>query len=1670
MKRTFFRSPHRLTSHVALWSSFLHFSGVTSFFTNTPSTSLYADIPDAAQEEYAQQHTINFNGVSAAEVLRFVSKITGANFIFAEEDLQFGVTIVSEEPISAQNILATLIQVLRIHGLKLLEQDGNFLIVKTGIAVNQIPTIVTDGSDDTSSPIVTRIFSIKNMQPVTLASIIKPMTSASSLIEILPDTNKLIVTDITANIEKIFLLIQALDVPNSNLEIESYVTKSVSVEDVISLTKAILAPFLQGNPLLLIPQKQNNTIFIVSTSYLIEQTLSVMEDIDLPAPSNVVGSPSSNNLDIHIYKVLNQTPENLISTLQTFNTADSNLSPTLVQAIQGVRYISNTGSLVFICSTEDWQKIQDILANIDGSPYFGPTGKASFWIYKIQNSSPQQLQSSLKQFASGIQDQTLQDTISSMDVVSDINSIIFNGPQAALTSLQTILPALDVAAVGEQMQLFVYQVQHVPESQIAASLEQLSDTIQSSDFSFAIQNMKWVPSSGSIIFHGTAATIAKLQSILPSLDNVANEGKNGQVYMYKIQVVPEAQIASALNQMANNSQDKALITAIANMQWIQSSNTLVFTGSADVLAKLQNIVPSLDTLASNAKNTQLFMYKIVSASESQLIADLDQMSENIDDQPLISAIASVKWIQSSNTLSFTGTTEAIAKLQNILPYLDVPNNNKNAQFYMYKIETAPEPQIAAALSQMAETVRDPALVSAINSMKWLQSSNTLLFTGSTEAISKLQNILPTLDTITLQNAQANSQFLVYTPKNKKKGELREMIDELAEKLKNSGLQNNPLLLAFDSMDLTANSDSLVFTGDPSSLAQVQTILQNFDTQTVGTPTAQAFIYKPLYASQDQLQNALAQFAQNLDPTNPSDQALAQAIYDAQWSSDSSSFVFKADASTLARLKTALKTLDSPQGLSTTEKGGFYLYVLQYVPGNIILNNITTLAHNLPSSDPNSQAIIKAIQETKWIKDNNSLLITGSPYIIDQVKALIGQFDISSAQPTAPTNSEFFIYKPVNGSAEQVQDMLTDLMENLEASGLSDVALMQTLKTSHLVSSTNTLLFTGTTASLAKLKTLLATIDTNSLNPTPIQTLGETSFLIYKIKQAPSEQLIQALQNFGSQLSSSNIADQELYKCLNSVKWIKDTNSLLFTGPTDTLQKVEALAGKFDLGTIAPPVTRQAPSTFFVYNPQSQAGNELIAILHEFMQNLIRSGVSDPQLFDAINHLKFIEKTNSLIISGDTDSIDRIKALLLQFDVASQDSTNQTGSTEDSANFLIYKLQYHPGADIQLALQKVVASLTQSADTPNTALVDAINSLQWVEVTNSLLGTGDAETLPKVKSLIASLDVPLRQVFIEVLVVETALFNSQNFGLQWGSQFQYLNKTIGAMGNFPTSVTNNNNNSNNPPGTLNLSNPLSFATNTNTPVQGNPNTSTTAVPFSTGFDLGVIGDILFHKGQSFISLGSLLNALQVDNDTTVVMNPKIITQDGHTSSIFVGQNIPFVGSFVSNSSSSTVQSSNIEYRDVGFHLTITPTLGTSNIITLDINQDISEQSGTTTQVQGAQVTGIQTSHTTMNTRVHVPDKHFLVLSGMIQDTKTHFRSGIPCLGGLPVIGALFAENDRANTKSNIIIFLRPFIIDSYADYDRLTADEEALYKEQAALQDLKEEFDAGTEMIKNLHNE
>jgi type III secretion protein C len=98
-------------------------------------------------------------------------------------------------------------------------------------------------------------------------------------------------------------------------------------------------------------------------------------------------------------------------------------------------------------------------------------------------------------------------------------------------------------------------------------------------------------------------------------------------------------------------------------------------------------------------------------------------------------------------------------------------------------------------------------------------------------------------------------------------------------------------------------------------------------------------------------------------------------------------------------------------------------------------------------------------------------------------------------------------------------------------------------------------------------------------------------------------------------------------------------------------------------------------------------------------------------------------------------------------------------------------------------------------------------------------------------------------------------------------------------------------------------------------------------------------------------------------------------------------------------------------------------------------------------------------------VHVPDQHFVVLSGMLQDTKQHFKTGIPCLGGLPIIGLAFSDTERTSNKTNILIFIRPSIVHNMDDLRELTQKQEDKYRELLDRQIDKEDFDKALNILK-----
>ena len=954
------------------------------------------------KNEDEDKYVINFKSVSIVEYLRFVGKIANLNFQYEEGDMTFNITVVSEDPLTVQNILSALIQTLRARGFTLLEQDNTLLITKSN-DINQIATLVTPEhpNNKLDSPIITRVFRIQNASLTSVANIIRPMISKGAMLDVSPETRQLIITDISTNVDKIANLLVTLDSNHSPLDIETFRAHNMSADALIALTRQLVQPFAEENPLIYVPQVETNSIFIVSTPYLIERSIAVMEDLD-SKPKNARG----------------------------------------------------------------------------------PLGDQVF-LYPLVNKSAPELLEALKQVGSELEG---------------------TGPQSAKL--------------------------------IAA-----------------FKSAKWVKDSNSILFVTDVMTQPKLEELIKTLDTTS---VTSDYFVYKIQKAGREQIEASLEELTKSlkkgSTNRDLIDAISSLRYIKESDSLVFTGSDDALKKLKDLLPNFDSAAATSSPTSHF------------------------------------WLYTPQYLSGRELEDALAKVG----------------------------------SNLCESgLNDPSFLNSLRTMKWVASTNTLLFTGN-----------------------------------------------------------------------------------PSSLDSIQLIIKLVDVAS-GAPS-QIYLYKPKNISNEQIEQALDELADKLDHKNLSDKNLAKAIDHLTWIADSQIFLFKADPATINKIDSFLKSIDTPKEAQAISNA-YYLYKLKFARGDDVIDHLEKISKSLPEKDPEQKGIIYVIDHATVLRDTNALLLTGTQRAVEEVKALVSQFDDKDAVPPIYEKTSFFIYKPVNLSPSELEESLKETADDLKTSGLVDPNLLQSIDTMRAVELTNSLLFTGTPESLEKAKEIIATIDVVGATRRESTQLGAQTFLVYKVRYVPIDKLMQLLSNVAQNLDKTDsIKNKAVSTAIHNVKEIKESNSLMFTGPAVALDQISTLLKQLDNPGGAIGELARQPGSYVVYKPVNVSGPELVEMMHDFEKNLQQTGVREPNLFDTINGLKYIDRTGYILISGDEKSVEKVRELLQKFDITGVGNVTALNKLETS--FLVYKLQYHQGSDLQETLKKVGADLSTANPHSVSDLLAAINSL------------------------------------------------------------------------------------------------------------------------------------------------------------------------------------------------------------------------------------------------------------------------------------------------------------------------------------------------------------------------
>lgn len=169
---------------------------------------------------------------------------------------------------------------------------------------------------------------------------------------------------------------------------------------------------------------------------------------------------------------------------------------------------------------------------------------------------------------------------------------------------------------------------------------------------------------------------------------------------------------------------------------------------------------------------------------------------------------------------------------------------------------------------------------------------------------------------------------------------------------------------------------------------------------------------------------------------------------------------------------------------------------------------------------------------------------------------------------------------------------------------------------------------------------------------------------------------------------------------------------------------------------------------------------------------------------------------------------------------------------------------------------------------------------------------------------------------------------------------------------------------------------------------------------------------------------IINLLRSVSKVTVLSSPELLVVDHQTAGLQVGAQVPIV--VQSAQSVITAQApivNSIEYRNTGVVLKVTPRVNSTGMITLDIDQEVSEVAPTTSSTIDSPT--INDRH--VATSVIVKDGETIALGGLIRENRNNSQAGIPVLSEIPGIGPLFRSTNRDLTRDELIVLMTPRII-------------------------------------------
>jgi general secretion pathway protein D len=288
-----------------------------------------------------------------------------------------------------------------------------------------------------------------------------------------------------------------------------------------------------------------------------------------------------------------------------------------------------------------------------------------------------------------------------------------------------------------------------------------------------------------------------------------------------------------------------------------------------------------------------------------------------------------------------------------------------------------------------------------------------------------------------------------------------------------------------------------------------------------------------------------------------------------------------------------------------------------------------------------------------------------------------------------------------------------------------------------------------------------------------------------------------------------------------------------------------------------------------------------------------------------------------------------------------------------------------------------------------------------EINNALVISATPDEYARIASALQQLDITPLQVVIDATIAEVDLTNQLQYGLQYYIQSGSFH---GLLANPPSSST---------------------SSTTTTAPAGTPLSIFQGFSYLPGSNLAVTGA----NGSAVI-----LQALSQLTNVQVLSSPNLLVLNNQAARIQVGDEVPIATqSAVSTLTPGAPQVNTIEYRDTGVILSITPRVNASGLVLLDIAEEVSNPGTTSTST----ISSPTISQRRVTSSIAVSDGQTIALGGLIQDSRSNGKNGIPVLQDVPVLGFLFGTHSNSISRTELIVLITPHVIRGDGDARAIT---------------------------------